>query len=94
MPEATKWDVTITNADGTSDIKVYKGKYTQVLLTLTMQEEPEPVENNLKRGFIPSYSIIKLKQDANSKFKTSHNQYIIDTSESVSYTVYLGVNTF
>lgn len=92
MPEATKWDVTITNADGTSDIKIYKGKYTQVLLTLTMQEEPEPVENNLKRGFIPSYSIIKLKQDANSKFKTSHNQYIIDTSESVSYTVYLGVS--
>ena len=90
LPETTKWDLTVTSNDGSSTILVVQGKYTQLLLTLTQQESETNI--NKDHRIVPSVSTIQLKGDHARDFQTTQNNYVIDTSESNTYVVYLGVS--
>ena len=89
LPEVTKWNLTVTAEDGSPNIIVVQGKYTPLLLTLTQETE---TAMNSEHRVVPSVSTIELAGNNAKDFQTTQKNYVIDTSESNTYVVYLGVS--
>ena len=90
LPEITKWNLTVTAEDGSPNIFVVQGKYTPLLLTLTQQDSE--TNTNREQRVVPSETTIELTGNDAKDFQTTQKNYLIDTSESNTYVVYLGVS--
>ena len=83
-----KYIVTVTDeAKSENPIKISKGKYTKILLTIS-----EEKETNVSKGpFFPMATKIKLDQGAQNIFTTEYGEYTINPSINKEYEIMIGI---
>ena len=83
-----KYIVTVTDeAKSENPIKISKGKYTKILLTIS-----EEKETNVSKGpFFPMATKIKLDQGAQNIFTTEYGEYTINPNINKEYEIMIGI---